>query len=292
MKNLLVHGVYLSVIAVLSFMLYDKTKTDDFVFEKSREALEHDSKILSYSSKNDLRELKRFVEALPKYQHYLSISQKVFEISDPLKSKIKGFSNQENVSSNEIKLLKKDVEEEYKKIISLISITKDSNELKNRNLLKLLLDDDIFWNKMTAISRQGFINQLEIIQNIRIIDKLNILLFFQDKVKSNDLVFDGFRVAIAPKKATILQGEKMEAEIYTAQFAKYSINTSISANGKSLITNDGIAHFEETPTTVGEHKITASITVKNPMTGETETVRGELKYDVLPKCSRDCLQKQ
>jgi hypothetical protein len=292
MKNLLVHGIYLSVIAVLSFLLYDKTKTDDFVFLKSSEALASDSKILSYSSENVLRELKRFVQAIPKYQPYLSISQKIFEISDPLNLKIKGFTNQENVSSNEIKLLKTEVKEEYKNIISLISITRDSNELKKRNLLKLLLDDDKFWDKMTAISRQGFINQLEIIQNIRITDKLNILLYFQDKVTSNDIVFDGFRVAIAPQKATIFQGEKMKAEIYIAQFAKSSTNTAISANGKSLIANNGIAHFEEVPTNVGEHIISASITVKSPTTGETETVKGELKYEVLPKCSRDCAKNQ
>jgi hypothetical protein len=292
MKNLLVHGVYLSVIAVLSFLLYDKTKTDDFVFMKSSEVLASDSKILSYSSENVLRELKRFVQAIPKDQSYLSVSQKIFEVSAPLNSKIERFTNQENVPSNEIKLLKTEVEKEYKNIISLISITRDSNELKKRNLLKLLLDDDKFWNKMTTISRKGLINQLEVIQNIRIIDKLNILLYFQDKVTSHDIVFDGFRVAIAPQKATILQSEKMEAEIYIAQFAKSSTNTAISANGKSLIANNGIAHFEEVPTNVGEHIISASITVKNPMTAETETVRGELKYEVLPKCSRDCDKNQ
>jgi gliding motility-associated protein GldM len=109
----------------------------------------------------------------------------------------------------------------------------------------------------------------------------SLLNYFADKVNIKEIKFDGFKVAIAPKNGYIIQGEKFEADVY---LAAYSTNpgsgVSISVNGGGIATKDGVGHYTATAGELGKKKVTASASIKNPMTGETKTVNGEFEYEV------------
>jgi gliding motility-associated protein GldM len=93
--------------------------------------------------------------------------------------------------------------------------------------------------------------------------------------------FDGFKVAIAPKQGYVIQGEKFEAEVYLAAFSKKpSSNVSISVNGGGIAMNEGVGQYSRTESQIGKQKVTASATVKNPLTGKSETVTGNFEYEV------------
>jgi hypothetical protein len=295
MKNLLIHGVYISVIAVLSFLLYDKTKTDDFVFMKSSEALAINFERLERQIPGILKEIESSINAEPKYRSYLDMARKSYSHSIPLDSRIKTLMNQKNVSPQDINLLKKDVLEESNQFLALILNEQDRKEIRKKFYLNNLITDDSFWDNMSKTKNKGFINQLSIIQSLSINDRLMVLYYYQDKIGCDKcaIIFDGYKVAIAPKKAFLLEGEKMEAEIYLARFAKSSDDViSIETNGQNLLVKDGIARFQEVTQKIGTHVISSKASYKNLKTGETLTVRGELKYEVLPKCSRDCAKNQ
>jgi hypothetical protein len=292
MKILLIHGFYLSVIAVLSFLLYDKTKKDDFVFEKSSEALETDYKLISRMNENIERAIKTNVDAEPKYKAYLDIAHKVLEISNLSELKINNIINQKEVSEIETTQLKKDAIEASERIFSLIP-NQDRDDLKKKSYLTPLLKDETYWLSLNKSSNARLINQLNTIKNQITNEKANIFNYCLDKTSGKvSTGGDWFRVAIAPKKAVLVEGEKMEAEIYLAAYSKTnSNNISIKVNDNYLPTREGVALFEEKPN-IGEHIIQATVTIRNPFTGDSMTVKGELKYEVLPKCSRDCAKNQ
>jgi gliding motility-associated protein GldM len=109
-----------------------------------------------------------------------------------------------------------------------------------------------------------------------------ILNYCLDKASGKEEVkFDGFKVAIAPKKAYLTRGDVFEAEVYMAAFSKTNNNVSISVNGSGLPVNQGVAMYKTGPQNeLGEKTVNASATIKNPFTGNTETVTGKLVYEV------------
>ncbi|NJN33496.1 MAG: gliding motility protein GldM [Saprospiraceae bacterium] len=110
----------------------------------------------------------------------------------------------------------------------------------------------------------------------------SILNYCLDKASGKvEIKFDGFRVAIAPKKAYLIRGDKFEAEVYMAAFSKSNNNVSISVNGQGLPVKEGVAMYSSGPQNeLGEKTVSASATIKNPFTGEVQTVKGEMKYEV------------
>jgi gliding motility-associated protein GldM len=97
-----------------------------------------------------------------------------------------------------------------------------------------------------------------------------------------EITFDGFKVAIAPKKAYLTRGDKFEAEVYMAAFSKSNASgVTINVNGSGLPVKEGVAVYTTGPQNeLGEKTVSATATIKNPMTGATQTVKGELKYEV------------
>jgi hypothetical protein len=293
MKNLLVHGVYLSVIAVLSFLLYDKTKIDDFVFEKSSEALTSDFNNIKKVNVSIAKAIRANTEAQPKYAGYLDIVQKALDFSLSLESKINAHLSQKHITENEKDLLKKDALKVWEQNFSLIA-SEFREELKKKSHSITLLKNDSFWLSMKKSSEKRLENQLNTIKNNCLNDNALIMNYCLDRTSGREHTGGGdwFKVAIAPKKTFLVEGEKMEAEIYLAAYSKTnSNNISVKVNNNKLPTREGVAFFEEKPN-IGEHIIQATITIRNPFTGNTETVKGELKYEVLPKCSRDCAKNQ
>jgi hypothetical protein len=293
MKNILVHGIYLSVIAVLSFLLYDKTKTDDFVFMKSNEALEDNNNYLQRQKENTLRELKYTIDAMPKYKYFLDSGYKSCQITFKIDSFLSVLKSKKDINLNDINTLKNNLTQASNELEFLIK-QDDRAIIKNHKMLPKLIQDSAFWLIPNKTSLKGTINTLNIIQSYLTLDNITTLNYFNDKFTGRNVIrFDGYKVGITPKKAPIIEGEKMEAEIFIAQFAKTSDNVvSIETNGKPLFVKDGVAQFEETPQKIGTNLISSRVNYKNYETGEILSVRAEFRYEVLPKCSRDCAKNQ
>lgn len=109
-----------------------------------------------------------------------------------------------------------------------------------------------------------------------------LLNYFFNKVGGTEIKFDKFLVALAPKKGYINQNEKFEADVYLAAYSSSpGTGVSISVNGQSLPVKDGMAQFSEVGSSLGKRKVTASASIRNPTTGQTETAKPiEFEYEV------------
>jgi gliding motility-associated protein GldM len=109
-----------------------------------------------------------------------------------------------------------------------------------------------------------------------------LLNYFLKKVNGEEQIkFDEFKVAIAPKKAYLIRGDKFEADIYLAAYSKSpGANISISANGSGLALKEGVAHYETTPGGIGKQTVNATASIRNPLTGATKETKGTFEYEV------------
>jgi gliding motility-associated protein GldM len=107
-----------------------------------------------------------------------------------------------------------------------------------------------------------------------------VLNYCATKVQGTDIKFDKFVPGVAPKKNYVILGEEFEAEVFLSAFSSKTDNVSINVDGRNVPLKEGIGTFSEKPSTVGEKKYTVTINLKNPTTGETETVRKEFSYEV------------
>lgn len=109
-----------------------------------------------------------------------------------------------------------------------------------------------------------------------------LLNYFFNQVGGKEIKFDKFLVALAPKKGYINQNEKFEADVYLAAYSSNpGAGVSISVNGQSLPVRDGMAQFSEVGSSLGKRKVTASASIRNPMTGQTEVAKPiEFEYEV------------
>ena len=101
------------------------------------------------------------------------------------------------------------------------------------------------------------------------------------KVGGEDIKFDNFKVAIAPKNGYIIRGEKFEADVYLAAFSSNpGTGVSISVNGQGLSLKEGVGHYETTTSGLGKQTVKAVANIKNPLTGVVKTATGEFEYEV------------
>ncbi len=111
-----------------------------------------------------------------------------------------------------------------------------------------------------------------------------ILNYLANKVgTTTDVVLDKFTVVSAAKKSYVIKGEQYEADIFLSAFAGADSRTgiSISVDGRSMpVDQEGIAKYTASASSVGLKKYNASITVTNPVTGETQTFKKEFEYEV------------
>jgi gliding motility-associated protein GldM len=109
-----------------------------------------------------------------------------------------------------------------------------------------------------------------------------ILNFFFKKINGEvDIKFDKFKVAIAPKKAYLIRGDKFEADVYLAAYSSSpGGNVSISVNGSGLGLKEGVGHYETTPSGIGKQTVKANATIRNPLTGQVMTSEGSFEYEV------------
>lgn len=108
---------------------------------------------------------------------------------------------------------------------------------------------------------------------------LQVLHYLSENMRTTVLTYDKFDVFASSEKPYILLGETFEAEIGLGVFSSQAEFT-VSVNGSPLRVDDGKAKYAARPRMVGTQSYTAKINIVNPLTGETETVRKEFKYEV------------
>jgi hypothetical protein len=102
--------------------------------------------------------------------------------------------------------------------------------------------------------------------------------------KAEELDFDAFEIGLAPEKTRIHPGEPFVADAYLVSYASRADNIRVLANGKELPMENGKALFNQTYSTPGQKKVKVRIEIRNPATGQVESVQKEFAVEVLPKC--------
>lgn len=117
-----------------------------------------------------------------------------------------------------------------------------------------------------------------------------VLNYLANKVglTKDEIIIDKFTVVAAPKKSYILKGETYEANVFVSAAAGAGNQTgiSISVNGSKLSTDkDGIAKYTASGSSLGKKTYTAVATVRNPITGKTDSYKSEFEYEVGEKAA-------
>lgn len=106
-----------------------------------------------------------------------------------------------------------------------------------------------------------------------------VVNFLASQIGKMEVTYDKFDVFSQSSKPYILKGETFESEIALGAYSSQA-GFSVSVNGRSLPVVDGKAKFSARGTKVGEQKYTATIGVKNPQTGKTESFKKDFFYEV------------
>lgn len=107
-----------------------------------------------------------------------------------------------------------------------------------------------------------------------------VLNYCATKVQGDDIKFDKFVPGANAKKNYVILGETFEAEVFMSAFSSKADNVTVNVDGQNIPLKDGIGTYTAKPGSVGEKKYTVTINVKNPATGQTETVKKEYSYEV------------
>lgn len=111
-----------------------------------------------------------------------------------------------------------------------------------------------------------------------------VLNYLANKVgTTTDVVLDKFMVVSAAKKSYVIKGETYEADIFLSAFAGSDSKTGISINvdGRGLpVDAEGVAKYSASAGAVGLRKYSATVSVTNPVTNETQSFKKEFEYEV------------
>ena len=95
--------------------------------------------------------------------------------------------------------------------------------------------------------------------------------------------FDEFFPVFNADRSYVIGGEKITAKVSVGSYSSSldPSNIDLRVNGQRLKINpDGTADFSITGTGTGQKKLTTSVSVKNPLTGEVKEGKGEFTYEV------------
>jgi len=132
------------------------------------------------------------------------------------------------------------------------------------------------YQSLTILQATTVLQHLQ--NNNRMLSAIFMNKLLQGK-NSADLVYDKFEIFQTSPKDFIRLGEQYEAEIMLGARSSQA-RFRVSVNGQSLKVKDGIATYKTVPSSIGEHKYTAQITIRNPLTGMTEVLSREFNYEV------------
>lgn len=165
-------------------------------------------------------------------------------------------------------------------------------EILKRLKLPTLLKEESYWIQLPHLTHGAAFAELLRLSNLISIDETCILNFNLNKVSSyHEIKHYGFRIAIAPKKAALIEGETFESDIYLTTYAlEQNLESliALSVNGQNIPFNGGTVHYQSPPQSVGKKSVRAVMSLKNPATGEVVSRQSEFEYEVLPKCKKEC----
>lgn len=108
-----------------------------------------------------------------------------------------------------------------------------------------------------------------------------ILNYLMGKIGQTDnVVFDKFKVMAAPKSSYVIMGDKFEADVFLSSTTKETKGLSIAVNGGGLPVTDGVAKYTAVANGLGVKKYSATVSVKNAVTGKVESYTGNFEYEV------------
>ena len=289
MKNLWLHGIYLSIIGVLCFQLWSTTAATRLAFEQVETAFKKDYEALNSNStalfnsiyKNCMENQSSYnVDNFAKVQDLkknstLNINYIERQISNIEQSKVFKFEQL------------KDTLLVFSEILNSFNNGKFSNDtlLRKKYGLKPLIENNSFYKAFESNPKaflRSIANQIKM-------DEIEYLYYVYQRTTHQDLICGPIvRLAIAPKKAVLINGEKFEADLYLSSYSNNPKLVTFIVDNQNLSIKDGVAHFSKTDRTVGLKKISAQAIVHNAITGENMTVKSEYEYHVLPKCSKNC----
>ncbi len=91
---------------------------------------------------------------------------------------------------------------------------------------------------------------------------------------------DAFTPVVAANKSYVIKNEPFEAEIFLGSYSSTVDNLTVSVDGRPITVRDGKALFKLNPSSLGIKKHTAKISLRDPLTGETETFTKRFEFEV------------
>lgn len=317
MKSIYVHVFYLSVIAFSGYNYWSSVQAFK-AFEHLDRQLKLDYSILDYSTMNVQQKIDKnckayqTIENVRHYAHTLIGTKAVDSLNVFIeKQKIEftklngGLDTTKNaalINGSATKISKNyfsearinDIKHRLAQLnntfIDSISNKWGKESLMKRLMLPQLLAENDYWNTFKSLPANAVLAKLSALQNKIKIDEIAFLNYKEDETTSVTICgWTVYRAAIAPKKASLIEGEVFEADVFIASYSNnLGSNVTIKVNGKQLEIKEGVAHFKGKKEAIGTKIIKAEALIKNPLTGQTTTTLGSFEYQVLPKCSRDC----
>ncbi len=184
--------------------------------------------------------------------------------------------------------LKQKILETRDKFITLIDSAEQASFAAS---MPLEIDDETWRKAKGKVSWEDFnFKQMPLAATLPILSKIKndaknteaaILNYLVKKVGGEEAVFEQFQVVSSPKRGYIISGETFETDIFlSASAGSSNVGIDISVNGRPLEVEDGVAKYSATSTQTGVIPYKATISVTNPVTGETNEYTGEFEYEV------------
>jgi hypothetical protein len=286
MKNLWLHGFYLTVIGILGFQLWARTATMKLAFEQVNSVLKNSNNVLKRESEYIYENILKNVASNPmqyeKFHYKGKVIKSVCNLATNLinldQLKIKQFDKKG------IKMLRDSLEILSHNLISNAE-NYDSLHLIERCGIVKLIQNDTFWESINVSKT----THLQLLKNQFQLDEILYLNYISDKMSAYEFrCMWRYKVAIAPRKSVLIEGEKFEADIFIVNYPYLGGLISYTVDTQKLPVENGIASFSKMETTTGLKTYKAQAIVRNPATGESTSSSTEFEYHVLPKCSQNC----
>ena len=319
MTHLRIHLIYIAIIAFLAFQYWTKTEALDNAIksiEQMDKLLKINNEVVDKSATTIFNDIQKNVMAyanntniafLEKAKKAMSVSVSLIKWLDTQKLEIinmsGGFDKTDSTilanrlstkGSNTFFSNQKiqEIKDSLTHYQHILTDSLDKNALAN--LQKqfstfTLVSKDAYWQNLKNGTAANVLAQLTAIQNHIKLDIVPYFYYISNYMQSGGLIFDAFRLAIAPQKAAIIEGEKFKADVYLAQYSSNpGPDVKFFVNNQEVEINQGVGHFEKTQTTIGKKTVKVEAHIQNPLTGQIVTRIGEFEYEVLPKCSKNC----
>ena len=318
MKSISKHLIYIPIIVFLGFQYWSKaTFLNGACVSLSgiNKQLEDDGIIIKNASETLKSEIDKKTDQSPKrYEKYKSNADSLIQHTkeafslltefkkqfvdycggwDTVTHCLKQVTNSSKSHSFFTDDRKNQIKNQLSTILNRLYIIEEQDKeliFKHYSIPKILYNQK-YWTDLSSLTPMSSLTELSMLQNLINCDETHYLNYAMDKVSSPEIRFDDYKVAIAPRKAVLIEGESFESDIYLTQYARILPEGSIiSVNGSTIPIVDGIAHYKSQPNKIGKREIKATILTRNIATGEVKSHSGGFEYNILPKCSRDCQQ--